>query len=65
MQIQSKVNGLIIGGTQTTSDVVKLGRGKYADFKNTSTKAKPKRRVAPKKTTTTTKTPATDSVEKL
>lgn len=30
--IKSKVNGLIIGATPVTSEVTRLGRGKFADF---------------------------------
>lgn len=54
MKIKSKVNGLVIGNSKTTNDVVKLGRGKYADVvvgtSKSPSKPQTKRVAAQKKT---------------
>lgn len=70
MKIKSKVNGLIIGQSKTTNDVVKLGRGKFADVvSDTSSKsqAKPKAKPAAvqKKAPAKTQTQTKDEVEQL
>lgn len=64
MKIKSKVNGLIIGQSKTTNDVVKLGRGKFADVvSDTSSKSQAKRPAAQKKVPA--KIDDTETVEQL
>lgn len=72
MKIKSKVNGLIIGQSKTTNDVVKLGRGKFADVvSDTSSKSQSKSQAKPKakpvavQEKATAKTDDTETVEQL
>ncbi len=50
--VKSRVNGLIINATEHTTEVIKLGGGKYAELADNTTTKK-----APVKKTTTKKAP--------
>ncbi len=59
MGIKSKVNGLVISATPSTTEVTKLGRGKYADYEQNVKSVN-----SPKKTTAKTEKKAPAKTEK-
>ncbi|MBS9779176.1 MAG: hypothetical protein KGV51_00980 [Moraxellaceae bacterium] len=65
--VKSRVNGLIINANEHTTEVIKLGGGKYAELAdNTTSKKAPIKKTTTKRTSTKkTETAKSEEVETL